>query len=292
MNTKFDYFDATTSWQDRLNLYLAEQTNTEFLNANTHIIKNIITDKENSLRIVFNIGSAALLSYLRTGIYKNIYQRPVIAGKERKPSNGRIEVDTLLGLGSPEEYYFCAVCLSGTGIRFYGEHCVVLKKASEIQISFIFDRNSYDLIRPPLNTKRTNNKQVIKALKCRLLRSTTDPQLSEDMIALISLKVLFQTPPAVRLLTFGTISNLVLMDEDYIEALHHGEISLDNIEEIRENSQDSTLELEIQNRMTSGPLPNLSEMIWSSRRKTVRRLLYQHNIKRRTLTTTGRTNRW
>jgi hypothetical protein len=147
-----EYFDKDKTWKQRLDSWLAGKSQS-FQPANRLAITKSLADPETGLRMVVNIPADALLSFLRAGKYLNIYENPVVGGKPRTPSPKRQEVDGWLGLeGHPREYYFGAVAAGGTGIRFYGEYCMVLRRDAVPPDTRIFDRNSYDLAYPPFDS--------------------------------------------------------------------------------------------------------------------------------------------
>jgi hypothetical protein len=49
-----------------------------------------------------------------------------------------------------EDISFGAIETSGTGIRFYGDMCLVLKPPPDMDQFLLIDRNSYDVTRNPI----------------------------------------------------------------------------------------------------------------------------------------------
>src|SRR5215831_11065235 len=155
MNPVLDasYF-AKVNWKARVDAWLADPTHTDaFLDGNVQLVRQIMTHPESGLRMVINISAYALLRFLADGAYKNLYERPIIGGERKGPSPERVQVDQLLGFGSnAQNYYFGAVALGGTGVRFYGEYCLVIKAGEVAADTQVIDRDSYDLLLPPLST--------------------------------------------------------------------------------------------------------------------------------------------
>lgn len=286
------YFLAA-DWAQRLDRVLASGLSSEgrdFANANATRVKQHLS-LEKSLRVVFNLGGYALLSYLRSDDYKNIYEEPVAAGVQRTPSQTRIDADTLVDLQPAKEYYFCALASGGIGIRFYGEYCIVIRpKAAEAAVEKILDRNSYDLLVEPLKgylatlRKRVRPPNLIGGLMSRLADGT-----AQDML---TTKVLQHTPNQPRLLTAGMVANAVLSDEDYCEAYHRGKIKLNVIEEVREHPADVSKESEIVQRLQGGESVRCEELVWATRRRLIRRGLASRGIPRSVPADSGRSGRW
>src|SRR4029079_16002742 len=68
------------------------------------------------------------------------------------PVPTRLGVDEALAkltAGPKESIYFGAVELNGTGVRFYGDLCLILAPQNVPQTTVILESNSYDLVRPP-----------------------------------------------------------------------------------------------------------------------------------------------
>ena len=246
------YF-LSSSWGQRLESFIATRPSSEgrdFAAANSSRIKEHLS-LDKSLRVVFNLGGYALLNYLRSGDYQNIYEQPRIAGERRAPSQTRLAADELVNLRPARDFYFCALASGGTGIRYYGEYCAVLKPAVTLRrVDKILDRNSYDLLTPPLSAYlsemrgRGKPSQLIDGLMSHLGDGTTQQMLAA--------KVLQRTPDSPRLLTAGAVANAILSDEDYCEAYHHGKIAIDTLEEIREHPADVSREGEILQRLEGG----------------------------------------
>lgn len=287
------YF-ASTSWGDRLNDALQRFSSGQpsgFAEANKDCIQQLVKHA----RPVFNIGPAALLAYLRTGRYKNAYERPVIGGVVRHPSPSREWVDNQLGFDNPGNIYFCALSLEGSGIRFYGEYCVALKTSSLDQIDFILDRNSYDLLAAPLRNwiddgERDGGKKMVARLRAD--ESATDSGIHSDINIVLTIKVLRGLPDNERLVTAGMVAERLLEDEDFVEAYHKGRIQLNAIDEVRSSPAESAMECDIRQRQKDGERLTAEETLWLSRQHQVRQGLKRGGIKRRVVSGSGRDGRW
>lgn len=281
------------SWGQRLESFIAARPSTEgrdFAAANASRVKEHLS-LDKSLRVVFNLGAYALLNYLRSGDYQNIYEQPLIAGERRAPSQTRLAADELVSLQPARDYYFCALASGGTGIRYYGEYCAVLKPGVTTQrVDKILDRNSYDLLTPPLSAYLTEMRgrgkpsQLVDGLMSRLGDGTTQQMLAA--------KVLQRTPDSPRLLTAGAVANAILSDEDYCEAYHRGKITVDTLEEIREHPADVSREGEILQRLEGGEPLRCEELVWAWRRRLIRNKLRSCGLPRSISADSGRSGRW
>lgn len=248
--------------------------------------------KNARLHVIFNIGSDALRSYAQTGDYKNAYEQPTIVGATVNASPTRQHVDELIGLKNPESFYFCALSSGGVGIRFYGEYCVVLKSGSDSGVKRVLDRNSYDFIRSPLkellaHRALTEKQDLVKRLETGFR--------SKEMGQMLAIKVLQHFNHPSRLLTMGSISEAILADEDYVEALHEGKIPLQSVLEVRSSPLDEMQESGILSKLGRGQA-TVEELLWVSRREEVRKALAAPctgvALELRTVVGAGRSGRW
>ena len=281
------------NWEKRLEECVAGRPSTEgrdFATENAIRIQEHVSFRK-SLRVVFNLGGYALLNYLRSGDYQNIYEQPTIAGKQRTPSTTRMDADSLVGLLPAVAYYFCALATGGTGIRYYGEYCAAIKPTEYgTLIEKVLDRNSYDLLTKPLSTylgemhSRGKGLNLIEGLMSR----PNDGSVQQMLAA----KVLQRTPDSPRLLSAGAVANAILSDEDYCEAYHRGKITLDSLEEIREHPADVSREGEILQRLEGGEPIRCEELVWACRRRLIRDKLRSCGIPRSMAVESGRSGRW
>src|SRR5207253_1015978 len=127
---------------------------------------------------------ARAAALLRDGQYKNAYERRPDAGGSGAPSSTRRQVDAALFPlpKRPEHHYFGAAVLGGTGVRYYGEYCLVLKedKAVIADDTQVLDRNSYDAMFPPLA-----GSDPLPTIVARLRGEWRD-----DLLPIVKLKIL------------------------------------------------------------------------------------------------------
>lgn len=293
-NTVPDYLDKW-SWAQRKEYALDQASDWlsgDFAEANAAYVHEIVLATANNARlhVVFNIGADALRGFVLTDDYKNVYEHPVIEGKELQPSERRKRVDNIIGLDDPKKYYFCALSVGGTGMRFYGEYCVVLKSPDDAaSVKRVLDRNSYDFTSPPLarvldGRPLSEQQQLASKLMC----SFRTAELGD----LLSIKVLQHHGARPRLFTIGTVGEAILSDEDYVEAYHEGKIRLATVLEIRSHPEDEMTESSIEDRFLRDEAVTSEELQWAARRQQVREAMDVKGIRHRVVTGNGRGRRW
>jgi len=280
------YFSAA-SWKTRVKEWLSRENETAndnpFLEGNVQIVRQIMEDSDSGLRVVVNISADALLSFLRDGRYRNLYEEPVIGGTRKGPSPERIKVDGYLGLGAnAKDYYFGAVALGGTGVRFYGEYCMVLNPSAVEPDTQLFDRDSYDLLVAPLSDRRDLN-QLINRLK---------GTWKGDVVDMLTLKLLPELRGSNRLITTGTVSELALHDQEFVEVHHHKTITPASIEEVRQSPDEVAMEARVLARNNAGFAFTAVELRWWEQREQVVRALEERGIRYRIVTLHGRGYQW
>ena len=248
--------------------------------------------------MVVNISAAhvaAVCSATRQGDakpYKNAYDLASyrVGGEPSKgASESRKTVDAALPLPAgktPDDIYFGAMELNGTGVHFYGDVCLVLSDVDARTI--ILDRNSYDLIRTPFREEIENGPLADwpkkRADKARWISGSWGQ--SRDTIAAI--KVLGAIGFRARRLTMGQISDAVRDDEDYIELLRVGSFGTNDLAEARLTASDVAQEAAIDSRRRTTPTPTLQSLLWRHRRRNAEQELRNSGVPVRIVTTMGR----
>jgi hypothetical protein len=152
--------------------------------------------------------------------YKNYYDLGK-AGPSRvgEQLQTRQIVDQSLPLGRvrPQDVYYAAAEVNGSGIRFYGDICLVLKDSSVASHTVILDRNSYDLVRLPLRTAIDAAPNPDE--KRREVAKELSGNWHADLADMCCVKMLDSFDRRRRRLTTGEISTGALCDEDCIEVL-------------------------------------------------------------------------
>jgi hypothetical protein len=276
------YF-SSESWNSRVLKWLARSADEAFLSDNIRLVRQIMEHSESGLRVVVNISAESLLAFLADRRYSNLYDKPVIGGARRQPSTERVKVDQILGFGNnAKDYYFGAVALGGTGVRFYGEYCMTLKPSDIDPDTQIIDRDSYDLMVPPL-ADRSDLDSLFKELAGKW---------GPDVVDMLTLKLLPELKGANRLITTGTVSEMILHDQDFVEVHRRGGITPSNIEEIRQSPDEIAIEARIQSRSNAGFPPTTVELRWLEQRRAVIDALERERIHYRIVTLHGRGYQW
>ena len=280
------YF-ADRTWTDRLGMWQSRAGVSGFSIGNERVVENALSESDAGLRAVVNIGAAALLELLSDEPYRNAYNLPLIGGAAKTPSAERLKVDDMLGIDA-QNTYFAAVALGGPGVRYYGEYCMVLSVDVVPMDSQVFDRDSYDLLLPPLSDFASD--QARSDLVVRRLRG----QWSDDLRSMVLLRVLPEMINQPRLVTSGTISAAVLRDQEFIEVHLHlvHSFGLEDVEEIRESPDEVAVEMRLRSRLQLGRALSQVERSWLKRRELVAAGLDRIDMRSRVVTSHGQGYQW
>lgn len=281
------YF-SDESWEVRLKDWLVQRAPSQtFISADAHAVQTFSQRPDIGLRMAVNMPPYGLLRFLREGRYRNGYELKVRIGSSKgRPSDTRRAVDDALFPSSgpwagppPAEHYFGAAVLGGSGVRYYGEYCVVLKAVADD--TRVLDRNSYDATFPPLAGLASIGEIMGR------LRGLWKP----DIVAMVKLKILPELGVVPRRTTAGTASDALLHDESFVEVHKHGTFGPGDVHEVRESAADASVETDLAGRRQRGRLRTVEESIWLARRHLVDRALAAHDIRTRIIVTAGRTPR-
>ena len=282
------YF-AHEPWDQRVTEWVRAKGRT-FSDGNLRIVSQAISDPDSGLRAVLNIGVSALLSVLRSGRYRNLYESPVIGGHPRALPPTRREVDDAMEL-TGERTYFAAVALGGAGVRYYGEYCLVLDLDAIDANPRLFDRDSYDILLPPIGDL-VNRDELISHLRGRW---------PDDVHAMVLMKVLPDVLQDRQLVTAGTVSDLVLKDQEFIEVhLCPGDdesglprsFGPQEVEELRESPDEVAVATRLREREIDGLRLSDVEHEWLLRREATTRELGRAGIRTRVVAQHGRGYQW
>jgi hypothetical protein len=274
------------SWQDRFDRWIEQHSkNDTFAGANSTAIEVISKRRDLGLRMAINIPAYGLLSFLRDRQYKNAYERTSEAGDDAAPSPTRRLVDDALFRAPlrPEEHYFGAAVLGGTGVRYYGDYCLVLNEDSATipDDTQVLDRNSYDMVFSPLADLEPLDNVADR------LRG----QWADALLPMVKMKVLPALGIAPRLATAGVASEALLHDESFVEVHKRSSFGPANVHEVREAAADAAVEADLVGRRDRGHALSVEESIWVQRRHEVDRELAAHGLRARIIVSAGRTPR-
>ena len=160
----------------------------------------------------------------------------------------------------------------------------------------MFDRDSYDVLLPPF-TELPDRQLLIQRLIGRW---------GTDRYAMALMKVLPGLDHQHGLVTAGTVSELVLKDQEYIELHLHparasddrhfpdvkGGFGRDDIEELRESPDEVALATRLRERSDDGLLLTDVEYEWLLRRECVTRTVAAARLPARVVTQHGRGYQW
>jgi hypothetical protein len=258
-------------------------------------------DSRAGARMVCNIASVHIPAFVQASLagedkpYKNGYDLHKFQVGDPPPDEAlktREKVDRALPIASnrsPADIYFGAVELNGTGIRFYGDVCLVLKDGAVAPETTILDRNSYDLIRAPIRERiETASTEADRERAMRTEAEGIAGEWSHDLSQIAAIKVLSAIMQRDRRLTTGMMSDGVLSDEDYIEVLRCGSFGTSDVQEARHNAAEAAQDALISDRWRVGPCPSHESLIWQEQRRRSEEFLRCANITVRIVTTSGR----
>jgi hypothetical protein len=227
--------------------------------------------------------------------YKNCYDLKALRLGDDEPvhvSKTREVVDKALPLPrgtKPASVYFGAVELSGSGIRFYGDICLVLKADAVDAKTVVLDRNSYDVVRPPVidHIASLPKRQQPAARRAAILGWSGS--WGADLGDMAAAKVVRVLGVGDRRWTTGKISEALRDDEDYMEVLRIGSFGTAQLQEARIASSDAAHDALVGDRMRQRPRPSFTSLVWRNRRARAEEALRKRRVPVRIVTTSGRT---
>ncbi|TBA29361.1 hypothetical protein [Rhizobium ruizarguesonis] len=216
----------------------------------------------------------------------------VALGDRKVVSKTRRRVDAMLQdlhRSRPEDIYFAAVELNGSGIAFYGDICLVLMSGKVPDETIVLDRNSYDLDQEPLagiiraQAESNPTKNILAPLSGKW---------RADVAMMGAIKVVGADWERERRLTTGQISDRLLDDEDYMEVLKVGSFSTADLEAARLALADVATEDYIEREYANGHLaPDHATLLWSHQRRKAISALRKAEVPTNVVRTSGRIKR-
>lgn len=290
----------------------------DYMRANVASVKQLLRgigpddsmpDTGAGARIVFNMSCkhVPMLCGLDGGgaqaTYKNAYDLNKVTDRRRGVDEIIEKVCRELDPNiAKESVYFAAVETTGTGIRFFGDMCLVMRsrpewRADEDSTSsqipqidttiVVLERNSYDLVRSPvaerIQTAGSNSRKKSESIAAGWVGTW-----AHDLLDMVALWVLRELSMEKRRWTSGEIAQVVLDDEDYFEVLFPRSFGASEIMEVRTSASDAAAEGDIADRERTGESPGLHELEWRQQRREARRALARFGIPVRVVTTIGR----
>lgn len=252
------YVPPDGDWSQACDTWLAQQEDL-FVQDNAQKLRSVLGDAETGARMVVNIGSYALLRLLQPGgEYRNVYDLARVGTGTAVPPE-RAQVDALIAPPGVKasDLYFGAVALETAGVRYYGEYCLVLAPiADDLQI---FERDSYELVFPPLGSSG-QAAQLADALRGRW---------KKDLLPMAVLKTRELIENAGRLVTEGRFREALLRGEEFIEVHREHPFRITDVEQVYQSPSDVATESRTERAYRSGVLPRLEELVWQGRRALI-----------------------
>jgi hypothetical protein len=307
-----NHMSYTTNWLAEVQNVIAaatfgNQPLAQYAKTNLGICQDIVSgralysgdqDDESGAKMVVKISSAHVPAFCEASRkgdnkpYKNGYDLGWfgIGSPGPKPSLREL-VDAALPLSNqkPENVYFGAVELTGSGIRFYGDVCLVLRRSAIDPDTLVLDRNSFDLISEPL--RNIINNQPEGPARNRARASEAEKLAGNwktDTGTIAALKALQTMSFRQRRFTSGQIAEAIRHDEDYIEIIKQDSFGTDALEEGRLSAADAAYDALTAERDARGPTPRLEALEWRQRRRVAEEGLRAAGVPVRVVTTSGR----
>jgi hypothetical protein len=262
--------------------------------------------QRHGLCVVFNLSALNAIRFLLSqrrgpgfGTYLNRYSAQKPAGSPLAGPSVRDRIDAALSaisaklnlvpLGQTDAHYG-AMELNGTGIRYFGDICLVLRADNVDPKTLILLRNSYDLNVTPVSRRFGG---LTRTAQDDLAEEILKDEWAGEWLAhghfIAAKKIMDAAPETTRRMTTARISQGVLDDEDYVEVVRAGTFTPGAILEIRLTAEDAAAEALIGDRARVGHPPSAAQALWRNRRRAVARLAEEHALPIRVVTTSGRT---
>lgn len=284
-----------TDWNQKLNDLLGQLSSEEksFAEANVEAVKRSIygygpdaanPDPSSGVRVVVNIASVHVPDFVKNG-YKNGYDlgRHRI-GQDRQGDTPKTRelVDDALPVSDASNVYFGAASLTGAGIRFYGDICMVLKGEVIPASTVVLDRNSYDLVRQPFSNDLESEPDKLEEKALEISGRWS------ELADIAATKTVFPYSGKTRRMTSGQIAAELLDDEDYVEVLKEGNFSNSDLETARISNAEAAAASHIEGKQILGPPATATELLFVAQRRQAIQALDANGVDVVVSTTSGR----
>lgn len=293
-----------TDWPNKIN---ATQKPEQFKSSLADLLRHLLSGRDpfgkavnsaTGARMCVNIAAVHIPGFCRrsTGAnaFLNTYDLEKKGNGTWKVSGRRKRVDAALpmqGTQTPETTYFGAIELTGAGVRFYGDFAMILKPSAALKNSTILERNSFELLRPPLRTEVVKRKKTVTNdfdLALGLIAQEMSGKWSADLDDIMTLKLLDAIPSRERGLTVGMLTARIIEDEDYVEVLKAGSFNAYDLQETRVSAADAGMEARIGDHLFHGPTPSIGELLWRRQRRSAVAALQAYGVATHTVVSAGR----
>ncbi len=270
-------------WRARAQAWV-EGSSSPFASADAAAVRRVARE----VRVVVNAGPTALLALLRDEPYLNAYERPLVGGERGGLSPMRRRVDEAVGLVG-RDTYFAALAVSGVGVRYYGEYCLVLDLAQVDDDPGLFDRDSYEIEYPPFVDHPERDRLVAQ------MSAHWDARAD-----VLVLKVLPTLRSTHRAASTGVLADAVLNDQDFVEVHLHpdrqgravGAFTLAAVDEVRIDPVDVALADWLATRWANGELLADEERVYLQARDDVHARLQAAGARSRVVGGAAGGTRW
>src|SRR5262249_6638274 len=298
--------NITAKWQQRASTEVGNKPGgaNGMPGANADMVRRVIrgmgpdknvTDPACGARVAVNIAAVHVASFCNAPqngkAYKNTYDLKTTPLLGSVPQGAKLPVRAVVDRAlcsvtnsRENEIYFGAVEVNGSGIRFYGDICFILKTDVIASDTVVLTSNSYDLVRPPVTP--AGAKPELVTLQSYV--GTMAGLWGRDMPDMAVLKAFAVRNVSDRRLTTGQVSEAVLEDEDYLEVLKLGSFDAGGLQEARGSAADTAAEGQSGEQIRLGLCPSLAELQWRKHRRAAVKALLGHRIRTRVITTYGR----
>jgi hypothetical protein len=229
------------------------------------------------------------------GVYENRYRNAARVGAALPSGSAREKIDQALEDISDDPKltktsgHYAAVELNGTGIRYFGDICLVLKADTVEPKTLTLLRNSFEVRVAPAASKLDGLRGRAYEQELRQVLADWAGQWDPDGVFIAASRIMENRPDGTRRMTTGAVSDGVLEDEDYIELiLSHG-FAHSGVDEIRVTAEDAGAEALIGDQAHVGMAPSGAAALWRFRRRITTMLARRIPLTVRVVTTTGRT---
>lgn len=298
----------TTDWRSKVDKFNRQRREaSSFDRANLKAVEDCLKvgpatrPGTQGVRAVVNVPAVHVPSFCDRSLkgispaYLNAYDldgQKLRLGDKPAVSKNRDEVDQALRhihKHQPDEIYFAAVELNGTGVRFYGDVCLVIAPARIAPASVVLDRNSYDILQEPFKGEIAKKPDRKRAQARADILDTISGKWGSDTALMAAIKIVGTDNPRERRLTTGQISDGLLNDEDYMEILKVGSFTSKDLEAARLSLADVATEDQIERDYAIGQLaPDHAVVLWSQQRKKAISALRKSGVSVNVARTTGR----
>ena len=253
------------------------------------------------IQVVFNIPARYAINFFlpqtqgpHCGQYLNRHAISPRVGVSLKGPTARDRIDAALakigqdGALTDTNGHYGAVELNGTGVRYFGDICLVLRGDKMADKTLTLLRNSYDMLVQPVVQRLANLSSDDQDDMAVTILKEWAGTWADDAVDITTFKMMKHAPETERRMTTGQISRGVLDDEDYVEVVRSETFEPGDLEEVRLTAEDAAAQAMIADQLRVGSAPFAAHTLWRHRRRQVIRLAEAQGVPTRVVVTSGR----